>query len=151
MTLEVEIRAGKLKKRPARAELTPEFCFWAGSKMITQETIGDLFGISQPAISQRFSNHKDLREAWQAGRAMAKASLQQAQFRNAVEKDNVVAQIWLGKQYLDQRDSVHQVEQNTNVEIRYVAEWGGGALPPPEEDETLLIEGEAEEDGEADE
>lgn len=133
------------KRRPAKNVLDEEFAFWAGSRFITQETIGELFGITQSAVSHTFERKPRLKAAWLAGRAAAKMSLQQAQFRSATEKDNVVAQIWLGKQYLDQRDSVHEIKTETNVKVEYIATWGGGELPPPE-DEDNLIEGEVEDE-----
>jgi hypothetical protein len=137
-----------IRRRPRKGELTPQFVFWCASHLISQEVIGELFGITQPAISQRFAR-EPLRSAWRAGRAAAKANLHAAQYRNAVVKDNPVAQIWLGKNYLDQKDAPHTLEQNVSVEVRYLAEWGGGELTAPEvplEIEAQAVEDETEED-----
>ncbi len=43
-------------------------------------------------------------ETIKKGRATGLCSLRRAQFVNAVEKNNVTMQIWLGKQYLNQTD-----------------------------------------------
>lgn len=44
------------------------------------------------------------------GRENGKMSLRRAQFKKAVEDGNVAMQIWLGKQYLDQRDKTENRE-----------------------------------------
>lgn len=132
-----------IKRRPIKADMTPEFVFWAASHFISQAVIAEFFGISQPAVSQRFSR-EPLRTAYAQGRAAAKMNLHAAQYRNAVLKDNTVAQIWLGKQYLDQRDAVHEVKNDLNVKVSYLCEWGGGGLlEAPEVPE--IVEGEVEE------
>ncbi len=50
-----------------------------------------------------------------------KMSLRRAQFRQAIEKDNPVMQIWLGKQYLGQAD---KVEQNMSGSVVLIAGQG---------------------------
>ena len=50
--------------------------------------------------------------------AGGKASLRRQQFQNAVEKNNPTMQIWLGKQYLGQRD-----HQDVNVGSEKLEMW----------------------------
>lgn len=136
----------KAKKRPPLSDLTPEFVFAAGKCFITQEEIAELFGVSQPAVSKRLSKG-DLHDAWLAGKANAKMSLRRSQFRAAVIDGGAVPQIWLGKNELGQRDSIKELEVKNDVQITYIARWGGtpgGALPAAEDVE--LIEGEVEDD-----
>jgi len=43
-------------------------------------------------------------------------SLRRAQWKNAVEGNNASMQIWLGKQYLNQKDK-EEIDQNTTVRV----------------------------------
>lgn len=136
-------------KRPPRLkDLSPEFVYECARRCISQEVIGALFGVNQPAVSKRLAKEPALRDAWMAGKAMAAANLHAAQYVSAVEKGNVVAQIWLGKNVLGQRDAVKELEVKNDVQVTYTAVWGGRHADElgPGEDETELIEGSAEEE-----
>ncbi len=47
------------------------------------------------------------------GKTLGKVALRRAQWRNAVEKNNVTMQIWLGKQVLGQSDSPLEEDAGT--------------------------------------
>ena len=63
----------------------------------TNIEIADFFGCSSSLIEKSYS------EFTTKGRAEKKLRLRQLQWKSA-EAGNVTMQIWLGKQYLDQRD-----------------------------------------------
>jgi len=123
--------------------VTPEqVAIYAGA-MCTQGEVARILGITPQSMSTMLQKPA-YRAAWERAQDNTRYLLRKAQIENALS-GKTVDLIWVGKQYLEQRDSVHQVEQNTNVEIRYVAEWGGGgALPAAPEQDT--IEGEVEEE-----
>lgn len=55
-------------------------------------------GVSKDTLHRRFRTEID------KGHEAGKKSLRRAQFDNAIKQNNTVMQIWLGKQYLGQRD-----------------------------------------------
>lgn len=78
----------------------------------TQQEIADFFGVSHDTIS-RWCNEtykKKFEEIFSEKRSTGKVSLRRAQWRQA-EKNPTMA-IWLGKQYLGQKD-----EQTVNQNI----------------------------------
>jgi predicted transcriptional regulator len=140
-------RVLRAKRPPRLKELTPEFVYACAKRFISQEVIGALFGVSQSAVSQRLKNEPALRDAWIAGKAAAAMNLHAAQYISAVEKGNVVAQIWLGKNALGQRDAVKELEVHNDTQVTFTAVWGGRhADEVGPGDEVELIEGTAEEE-----
>ncbi len=75
----------------------------------TNEEIAEFFGCSTDTVERRFAGELA------KGRAEGKQRLRKLQWI-AAEKGNVIMQIWLGKQYLGQKDK-SEVEQ-TNREIK---------------------------------
>ena len=69
----------------------------------TQPEIAAFFKVSVDTIQRRIANVPEFAEAWERGRENGKASLRRMQFASA-QKGNVTMAIWLGKQYLGQRD-----------------------------------------------
>lgn len=68
----------------------------------TDEEIASVLGVSVDLLTNR--NNKDtFQEAKEAGQLSGKASLRRMQFKTA-EAGNATMQIWLGKQYLGQKD-----------------------------------------------
>ena len=49
--------------------------------------------------------NRNYSEVIQAGKSQGKIALRRAQWRNALEKNNVTMQIWLGKNVLNQTDA----------------------------------------------
>jgi transposase len=128
-----------------KAVCTPNELATYAQDMLSQAEIGEILGITQQAVSALLKK-PEYHAAWERARSSTKRKLRRAQIDSALEGDRTML-IWTGKQYLDQRDSPKEVEINQNVQVRYIAEWGGAApeeLPAGEEME--LIEGEAEED-----
>lgn len=110
----------------ARGITPDQLAVYAGA-LCTQEEVAKILGVTPGRISQILKKPA-YREAWDRAREQTKFALRKAQLEAALVKKDRVALIWLGKNYLDQRDSPHTVEQNVNVEVRYLAEWGGGDI-----------------------
>jgi len=72
----------------------------------TQKEIAYIMGVSVETISRNYMDAVEL------GKANGKLALRRAQWRNAVEKDNVTMQIWLGKNVLKQSDQPISDEDN---------------------------------------
>lgn len=107
--------------------LTTQFVYDCARLFLNQEEIGALCGLSQSQVSKRLNDDDfpELRDAFIAGRNVARMSLRRAQFKKAVEEGNLVAQIWLGKQELGQSDKREETsEVNVNVTHQYIAAWG---------------------------
>jgi hypothetical protein len=66
-----------------------------------------VLGVSTDTLQR---NYKDVINQ---GKTMGKVTLRRAQWRNAIEKNNVTMQIWLGKQCLGQSDSPLDEEAGT--------------------------------------
>jgi len=129
---------------PPKPKITPQEIAHYAEWMCSQQEIAEVLGVNQSTIS-RLLQKPEYQKAYSMARAQTKYKLRRKQIENALDGKTVDG-IWLGKQYLDQRDSVHQVEQKTNVQIKYIAEWGGRAPELEAGEDVPLIEGEAEEE-----
>lgn len=76
----------------------------------TQEEIASVLGVAVRTLQ----NRKKFLRTYKKGMEKGKASLRRRQFE-AAQKGNATMQIWLGKQYLDQKDK-HEVD-NTHQDI----------------------------------
>jgi len=76
------------------------------STMCTYAEIGYIIGMTGDGVKRRFN------KAIEEGRAKGKASLRQAQFDKALQGDTRM-QIWLGRNYLDQKDDPN-AQENTS-------------------------------------
>ena len=65
----------------------------------TLKECAQVLGVSTDTLQRNYREDIDL------GKTMGKVTLRRAQWRNAVEKNNVTMQIWLGKNCLGQQDS----------------------------------------------
>ena len=72
----------------------------------TQAEIADWFGVGSATIERRL-RQPEYREVMERGYARGRISLRRKQMQLA-EQGNPAMLIWLGKQYLGQRDSVDQ-------------------------------------------
>jgi hypothetical protein len=83
---------------------------------------------SKPTLERRFM------ATIEKGRERLKTSLRRMQYQSA-QQGNVTMQIWLGKQYLNQRDKmefdIHEVDRLLAIELARVA-----GLEDKDEDET---------------
>ena len=71
--------------------------------MCTEEEIACVLDVTVEVLHNRLNNSTFL-ECYKKGKEEGKASLRRTQFELA--KKNAAMAIWLGKQYLDQKDSV---------------------------------------------
>lgn len=78
----------------------------------TQAEAAAIFGVSLATFEGFLRHSEKAREIWDAGESNGKASLRRAQWVKAVKEGNTTMQIWLGKQYLGQRDQNHLVNQH---------------------------------------
>lgn len=68
----------------------------------TQAEAAAVLGVHRQTFSEFLDAHEKARAAWDNGRETGKASLRRNQFKMA--ESNTAMSIWLGKQYLDQKD-----------------------------------------------
>jgi hypothetical protein len=73
-------------------ELAKIFC--------TQQEIANIMGVSLRTLQR----NEEFCRIYNNGIDYAKSTLRRAQFKSAIESGNVTMQIWLGKQYLSQRE-----------------------------------------------
>lgn len=128
-----------------KATCTPNELAAYAQDMLTQAELAEILGITQQAVSALLKK-PEYHSAWERARSSTKRKLRKAQIDAALDGDRTML-IWTGKQYLEQRDSPKEIEVNQNVQVKYIAEWGGA---PPDEvtagEDTMLIEGEVEEE-----
>lgn len=79
--------------------------------MCTQSEIAEVLGVSLSTLE----HDKEFLRIHKKGIEAGKASLRRMQWKSA-EGGNVTSQIWLGKQYLGQRDK-QEVEHSGNIQI----------------------------------
>lgn len=75
----------------------------------------------------RLSHDERIADAFKEGRAKRGAMLRQAQWEAAVKKHNPAMLIWLGKQYLNQREPTQAHKQDLTIR-RHVAEMSDAEL-----------------------
>ena len=71
----------------------------------TQREAAAVLGVHRDTFTKFLNTHEKAMEAWEDGGETGKASLRRMQFKNA-DSGNATMQIWLGKQWLGQRDSL---------------------------------------------
>jgi hypothetical protein len=71
----------------------------------TQREMATVFSCSVDTIERRLAEPAN-REILERGRSKFRVAIRRMQFKSA-EEGNVTMQIWLGKQYLGQRDKAH--------------------------------------------
>ncbi len=74
----------------------------------TLSEVGAVLGCGLSTVKDRLQNDPDFAAAFEKGREAGKSSLRRLQWK-AAASGNITMQIWLGKQYLGQRD-VHHTE-----------------------------------------
>lgn len=85
----------------------------------TQEDVAAWFGVSVNTIKRRL-REAEYREVWDAGLGKGRVSLRRKQM--ALADKNATMAIFLGKQYLGQRDvAALEVEHSGEVKTTYVA------------------------------
>lgn len=86
-----------------RIELDTEEIEKLAAMHCTREEVAGFFGVALKTVQRRLKEVR-YREAWERGTAKGRVSLRRAQFRVA-EAGNPTMLIWLGKQWLKQRDA----------------------------------------------
>lgn len=71
----------------------------------TYDEIAAVFGIKKRAFIDRINKEPELREAVDDGWAHGRASIRREQFK-LLQAGNATMAVWLGKQYLGQRDNL---------------------------------------------
>lgn len=71
----------------------------------TQKEIAAVLGVHEDTLANQY-NGKAFTAAFDRGWLRGKESLRRAQWKSALDRGNITMQIWLGKQYLGQRDIV---------------------------------------------
>lgn len=95
---------GKPKGRPPKP-VDENIIFELARLMCTNREIASILRISHDTLEYRY------REVLEEGRADAKVGLRREQFRKAME-GNVQMLIWLGRQYLNQVETVVNKDEN---------------------------------------
>jgi hypothetical protein len=81
----------------------------------TQEELAAWFNCGINTIRDRVAKRKEYRDAWNRGRAAGRVSLRRAQFAAALNGDRTMM-VWMGKQLLDQKDSVKETKSLIRVQ-----------------------------------
>jgi len=81
----------------------------------TQREAAAVLGVHRNTFSAFLDTSEKARQAWEDGLETGKASLRRLQFK-AAENGNPTMAIWLGKQWLDQKD---KSETDVNMTINH--------------------------------
>ena len=87
---------------PPLKQIDAQQVYKLAAMFCTDAEIADFFGAGETTIKRRFRAELD------RGRSAGKMSLKRKQYDMAVNNGNVAMLIWLGKQYLGQRDKMDQ-------------------------------------------
>jgi len=82
----------------------------------TQREAAAVLRVHRDTFAAFLGTHEKAMEAWENGLEQGKASLRRMQFKNA-ENGNATMQVWLGKQWLDQKDRSEAVTQHVFSEL----------------------------------
>lgn len=80
-----------------------------GKIQATVEEAASVLRVSLRTLQNFFTLHEDAKLAHEEGKSEGRASLRRAQFTSAIN-GNATMQIWLGKQMLEQREPVREIE-----------------------------------------
>lgn len=95
-----------------RKEIDYDKVLELASDFATQIDIADELDISVRKLQQ----DEQFMRIYKRGITTAKAKLRRAQFKNAID-GNTTMQIWLGKQYLQQKEPKQEFDIDTNTEV----------------------------------
>ena len=87
----------------------------------TDDELGFVLGMSEKSVKNHYRFELD------RGRANLRTALRKAQFEAAVNDKNPTMLIWLGKNYLKQKDCRHDVKHSGDVTFQKVL-YDAGAL-----------------------
>ena len=92
-----------------KIEIDYNLCETLAKIQCTQEEIANVLGVSTRTLQR----DEEFCRIYKKGMEQGKMSIRRQQFKSA-ENGNVTMQIWLGKQYLGQRDR-SEIENNVNT------------------------------------
>jgi len=87
----------------------------------TEAEMASLLGFTREGFRKRKHRQPELVGVIEKGREAGQCSLRRLQWKSA-SNGNIAMQIWLGKQYLGQREPRHEVELNDAADAKRVAE-----------------------------
>ena len=88
------------------------------ARQYTEYEIAQDLGLTDDGFRKRKARDKKLRDALDKGRAGGRTSLRRYQWKGAQE-GNTTMLIWMGKQYLGQRDKA-ELDRNDNVTVTII-------------------------------
>lgn len=106
-------RPGKGGNPPAKIDL--ETLEQLGQIRCTLDEAAAFLKVSPACLDLRLKQGTPEREAWDRGQNVGKMSLRRLQF-NAAKEGNTTMLVWLGKQWLGQRDK-HEHENSGGIQI----------------------------------
>jgi hypothetical protein len=98
-------KAGRPPKLVENDEMLRQIASLARMQCTHQEA-ANVVGVCRSAFSMFLANNKKAAECWENGQGQGRVSLRRLQWETA--KRSAAMQIWLGKQYLGQRDKREQ-------------------------------------------
>jgi len=129
---------GRPRGRPRKLNIDYKTVEALSSLQCSDDEMASIFGVSGTTFRAELLRSPALAEAIEKGRQSGKINLRRAQWKSAMG-GNVVMQIWLGKQYLDQRDAaLPPTKDLPPLVIRQRAD--GTPIALPESPERLLAE-----------
>ena len=87
-----------------------------GRIQCTQREAAAVLRVHRDTFAAFLGTHEKAQEAWDNGQEQGKASLRRLQYKSA-ENGNPTMQIWLGKQWLEQKDKLETVNSHAFSEL----------------------------------
>lgn len=105
----------------------------------TQREAAAVLRVDRDTFGLFLRSHEKAREAWETGLESGKASLRRLQFKNA-ENGNATMQIWLGKQWIDQKDKSESTVDVGATLAGLLGRLTGSVIPEHVSDEQMISE-----------
>jgi hypothetical protein len=100
----------------------------------TDEEMASILGFTREGFRKRKQRQPELVGIIEKGKEAGQCSLRRLQWKSATN-GNIAMQIWLGKQYLGQREPRHEVEVNDPDRAKRIAELEAALIGPWEASE----------------
>ena len=109
-----------------KIQLDPKQAHTFGYFRATQQTMAYLSGCSVDTIRRAMQDDdSEFCQQYKKGFASMTMALSEAQVKTAIEDRNATRLIWLGKQYLGQKDSVTADDESADFEL--IDNWDNGS------------------------
>jgi hypothetical protein len=129
----------KPRPRPEHSEALLEQIRALGRVQATVAEVASVLRRSEDALQSFFTEHPDAKEAYEGGRLEGLVFLRRRQFELA--ESNPTMAIWLGRQFLNQREKVehtNQLQSSSQIEVVIVDPKPTIDRPPEETREQWL-------------